>query len=347
MREARTSAAAGAGIDLEMMRLVAELYYLRDLRQPEIARLTKFSISKVSRLLAHARELGIVRISVEPASAEQPPLGRELADALGVDVHVTPGRESPPTVAARLCGVAAVPYVVEQLPVAGTIGLAGGYTVEAFVSALPRLDRPNVTIVPLVGGWDARNPHLDSNEIARHFGERIGAAVRFLHAPGMLDSVATKDALLADSAIQATTAYWQHLEFAIAGVSGGPLARPGYGTVMDRLEQDGRNRLVDKGVVGDVSGHLFRIDGTIIDDEWSRRTISIPLDLLTRTPRVVVVAAGSNKISGIIGSARTGLVHAIVTDRPTAEAALQVLRGERRTRPRATERRQEVAAPAG
>ena len=54
-----------------MMRLVAELYYIRELGQPEIAALTGFSISKVSRLLAAARAAGVVRISVEGAPSSR------------------------------------------------------------------------------------------------------------------------------------------------------------------------------------------------------------------------------------------------------------------------------------
>ena len=56
------SARPGAAADREILRLVAELYYERDLRQPEIAELTGFSVSKISRILALARELGVVRI---------------------------------------------------------------------------------------------------------------------------------------------------------------------------------------------------------------------------------------------------------------------------------------------
>ena len=49
-------ASPAVGGDPDMMRLVAELYYLRDHSQPEIADVTGFSVSKVSRLLAQARE---------------------------------------------------------------------------------------------------------------------------------------------------------------------------------------------------------------------------------------------------------------------------------------------------
>ena len=56
-----TGSAATEAVSLrEMMRLVAELYYVRELGQPEIAALTGFSVSKVSRLLAAARIAGVV-----------------------------------------------------------------------------------------------------------------------------------------------------------------------------------------------------------------------------------------------------------------------------------------------
>lgn len=313
----------------EMLRLVAELYYVRQLGQPEIASLTGFSVSKVSRLLAAARAQGVVRISVEEAPAEAPPLARALGAALGVEVVLTAGQETEPSIAARLCGVAAAGRIADELPEEGAIGLTGGYTVESLVAALPEIERPRAVVVPLVGGWDSTNPHLNSNEIARRMAERIGAAVRLLHAPGLLDSEVTTKALLADSAVTATTRYWSELALALVGMSGGPRFEPGYGTVMDRLDATGRRRVADKGTVGDVAGHLVRIDGSLVDDEWERRTISIPLELLRRASRVVGIAAGSNKIESIIGGARSGLLHLLVTDEPTAAAALALLESGR------------------
>ncbi len=126
----------------EMMRLVAQLYYVRELGQPDIATLTGFSISKVSRLLAAARAAGVVRISVEGAPSVPTPLARKLSEALGLEVWVTPGHETAPALAARLCGVAAAPRLADELPAEGAIGLTGGYTVESLVAALPSASRP-------------------------------------------------------------------------------------------------------------------------------------------------------------------------------------------------------------
>jgi DNA-binding transcriptional regulator LsrR (DeoR family) len=313
----------------EMMRLVSELYYVRELGQPEIATLTGFSVSKVSRLLSAARASGVVRISVEGAPNEPPPLARTLSAALGAEVWVTPGQETTPALAARLCGVAAAPRLAEELPEDGAIGLTGGYTVESLVSALPAAARPRVAVVPLVGGWDSSNPHLNSNEIARRLAERIGASVRLLHAPGLLDNEATTAALLADSAVTATTRYWGELRLALVGMSGAPRHIPGYSTVMDRLDDAGRDRLASRGAVGDVAGHLVRLDGSFVQDEWERRTISIPIETLRRVPRVVGIAAGSNKVETIVAGARTGLLHLLITDEPTAAAALALIEAER------------------
>lgn len=314
---------AGAA-DREVLRLVAELYYERDLRQPDIAELTGFSVSKVSRILAQAREQGIVRISIEAAADSQPAVARELEARFGVAVTLTPGRETDPSNAARLCGLAAADTVAALLPIQGVVGLAGGFTIDALASALPRMTRPELIIVPVVGGWDTRNRYLDVNELARRIADRLGAQAHFLHAPGMLDSETTRAALLKDSAVAATTAYWGRLDMAILGVSGGPTIQPGYGTVMDRLDDAHRRSLGELGVVGDISGHLFRMDGTIVEDEWTRRTISIPLDELRRIPVAVAVAAGSNKQRSLLGALRTGLFGHLVTDRSTAEGILRL-----------------------
>ena len=124
----------------------------------------------------------------------------------------------------------------------------------------------------------------------------------------------------------ATTRYWGELKLALVGMSGAPRYAPGYGTVMDRLDEAGRTRLADKGAVGDVAGHLVRLDGSFVQDEWERRTISIPIETLRRVPRVIAIAAGSNKVETIVAGARTGLLHLLITDEPTAAAALELLR---------------------
>ena len=329
----------GLGIsgDEEMMRLVAELYYLRDRSQSAIADLTGFSVSKVSRLLAQARQTGVVRISVQAAPDTLDEVAGQLAAALGIEeAYVTPGRGDDPAAASRLCAVAAAPWVAETIPEAGVLGIAGGYTVSALIDALPPVRRAHLTIVPLVGGWDPATPHLDINELIRRAAERLDCRYLLLHAPGRLDSGAVKRALMRESTIRATTEYWSRLSVGLIGVGGGPRDHPGYGTVMDSVSERERRRLAGLQVVGDVVGYLVTIDGTLIDDPWGDHTIAAPVSDLRRASRLVAVSAGPHKVAGIIGACRSGLVHTLVTDEPTAQAVLAHLatrppkRGRRR-----------------
>ena len=307
--------------DREIMRLVAELYYERDLGQPEVATMTGFSVSKVSRLLSAARAQGIVHITVEPAPEERPVVAVELGERFGVTVEITPGRERDEAAAARLCGLGAVDRVLARVPETGAVGVAAGYTMAALAAGLPRLERPGVTIVPLVGGWDTENRFLDGNQLASRIAERIGAESRTLLAPAVLDTAEMRQALLRDSTVAATASQWRHLGLALVGIGGSPQAHPGYRTVIDRLGDDSRADLRSVGVAGDLAGHFFRADGTFLED-WSNRTLAIPIADLRATPVVVAVAAGAGKAAPILGALRTGVIGILVTDLLTAEAVL-------------------------
>ena len=307
--------------DREIMRLVAELYYERDLRQPEVAAMTGFSVSKVSRLLSAAREQGIVHITVEPAAEERPAAAVELGERFGVTVEITPGRQRDPAAAARLCGLGAVDRLLPRLPERGAIGVAAGYTMDALTSGMPRLQRANLTVVPMVGGWDTENRFLDGNQVAARLAERIGAQSRTLLSPAVVETPAMRQALLRDSTVAATASMWRHLDLALVGIGGSPTAHPGYRTVIDRLGESQRADLREAGVIGDLAGHFFRADGSFLE-EWSRRMLAIEIADLRITSPVMAMAAGTTKAPPILGALRTGVIDVLVTDLATAQAVL-------------------------
>jgi len=308
--------------DSSLLRLVAELYYVRDWNEQSIARLLGFSRSKVSRLLTTARSEGIVQITLTPETSVLDPLSAEVAGSLGIPVRLTPGRAVDSASAGRLCAVAAAPLIAADLPQEGVVGVAGGYTVSALVDALAPMSRPGVTVVPIVGSYYVQDSNLDVNAVASALGRHLGASSRRILAPGLLDSLDTKMALLQDSAVRATTELWQQLDLVVLGVSGSPTDRPGYATVMDQLDAGGRARLHAKGVVGEVAGHLLSADGTLVEDEWTSRALSIPVELVRDCRRVVAIAVGEAKVPAIVASVKAGLVKLLYTDESTARAIL-------------------------
>src|SRR5690606_38209899 len=69
----------------DRLRLAARLYYVNGLGQAEVAKFVKVSQAKVSRLLALARERGIVRITV----ADYEPRHRQLEAELRVRLDLS------------------------------------------------------------------------------------------------------------------------------------------------------------------------------------------------------------------------------------------------------------------
>src|SRR5205807_6829397 len=92
----------------ELLRWVAELYYLQQQGQAEIAALIGASVSKVSRLLAEARRQGIVTIQVAASRVGDSEFERTLARQLGLEaVYVAPARVTDASVASRVAALTA------------------------------------------------------------------------------------------------------------------------------------------------------------------------------------------------------------------------------------------------
>src|SRR3954463_8218693 len=80
----------------DRLRLVARLYYLDGLGQNEVAKLANVSQAKVSRLLALAKERGIVRITVAEYDPRRRGLETQLKARLGLaNVVVIKTNEAP------------------------------------------------------------------------------------------------------------------------------------------------------------------------------------------------------------------------------------------------------------
>src|SRR5438309_11154377 len=159
----------------ELLRWVAELYYLQNQGQAEIAALIGTSVSKVSRLLAEARRQGIVTINVSPSRVGDSELECALKRRFGLQaVYVAPARVSEPSVASRVVALMAARVLPRLLPREGVVGFSGGYTVAQLAGALEPLPDTDLTLVPLQGNWVDGGAHLPYAQVCRDAVMRLG-----------------------------------------------------------------------------------------------------------------------------------------------------------------------------
>ncbi len=320
--QARSIHSAQAREQDELLRWVAELYYLQQQGQAEIASLIGVSVSKVSRLLAEARREGIVSIQVASPRAGESELESSLAQQLGLRaVYVAPARVPDPAGASRVAAIMAARLLPRLLPRQGVIGLSGGYTVAQMARGLEPLPDADLTVIPLQGNWFDGGLHLHNDQVVRDAAHQLGARALSLPAPMMVERADTRDALMHDRSIRVVADRWSDLEVAVVGIGGAPGAgqTTDYPSVMGQLSAEIRSELEREGVVGDTCAHMFDVQGRFVEHEASRRTLSVPVEQLRRVPTVVAVAGGVNKAASLLGAVRTGVPHVLITDQLAAE----------------------------
>lgn len=290
----------------------ARLYYLEDLSQAEVAERLGVSRSTVSRLLARARDLQIVRIEVRPP-APADGLADGLVDRLGLrGAMVVPA--APGVALAALADPARRVLASLDLAPGSVLALGWGRAmVEVVAAGVPPL--PGVVIVPTIGGMAEKDASFQLNELVRRAAVASGGQASFLHAPA-LPSPALRRSLERDPAMRAVLTCWDNISVAVVGVGGPP-------STDDHARAHlpgGTGALAD--AVGDVSWHYFDPAGEPVRYPEEERLLGVSREQLAAAGTLVAVAAGAHKAPSILGACRAGLLDVLVTEATTAEAVL-------------------------
>ena len=307
--------------DEDQLRLIARLYYLDGLGQSEVARFARVSQAKVSRLLALARERGIVRIPVADYEPRRRELEDRLRDRFGLaTVAVLKGPGSLETSDLRRTVGHFGATVVDGLLEAGdVVALAGGRTIHELVQHLPEAGTRGLTIVQAMGSVDSNVSVFDAQEIGRVMARRLGGTFLSLNTPAFIPEKRTRDALLRLPQVQTVQEALARARVALVGL--GTLTNSVFverGTLDDAMIRD----LQRAGAVGEVCGRFFDAKGHECATTWRDRVVSIGLDQLRRIPLGLAIVSGTDRTAAIEAAIRGRLIKGLVIDEAGAAALL-------------------------
>ncbi|MFT4225269.1 sugar-binding transcriptional regulator [Micropruina sp.] len=302
----------------------ARLYYEDGLSQGEVARRMGLSGATVSRVLAAARERGIVEVRIhDPRSPVRrvAEVERQLVERFGLtDARVgTPN--GGPAQALQLVGRLAADLFGERIGQMNRVGLSWGSTLEAFVAEVPERVAA-VQVLPLAGG----NPGLDSagagGTLVQALARRCGVEPSRFLAPAIVESPQTKAAITSESAIRKALERAAQVDHAFVGI--GTFGVRSSATIVEdmRLSEAELATFLAQKPAGDLTGRFFDDDGLELGSPTSERVIAVTLDDLRRVPCVIGLAAGVEKARGVLASLHTGVVDVVVLDLPLARAVL-------------------------
>lgn len=292
---------------------IAWLYYEQGMSQQEIADFIGVSRLTINRSLKEARESGVVEFRIHEKHIRCFALEEQLRQATKLDaVTVIP---SAPDVIGSL-GSGAVPRFREALATCKSIALGGGRTILAMAKRLPRVKKIATEQMVSMGELASSDTVYDPNTIAHIVTTKLNVKCH------QIEPLSLTTPLEVVSAIRESPKVAQAIKIAhdadIAFISACDVSTSElifYSPVTEQL----RGELLSMGVVGEIEGTLYTLDGTPHETVFSlRECVTLPMSC-----HVVLVSGGMNKVNAIVGAIRGGFVNELITDSRAAAKILE------------------------
>lgn len=308
---------------LELLATVADLYYIDQCSQAEIAERLGYSRSAVSRLLAEAHERQLVEIRINYPLQREARLEHALRDTFGLEaVYVSQrGNLSYDRMLLQV-GRLAARHLEDYLEESSIIGLSWGTAVYEVVSALTPRRYRGIEVVQMIGGLGSGDQQIDGPGVAIRLAERLGGRYYTLNVPHIAVDEQTRNALLSQRSTHDTLQLALRADLAVVGIGSvdptrSSFLRTGYLTAAEL------DSIRKTGAVGDICGTHFDAEGHILDIDVNRRIVGVNLQELIDGPcRIVAVSGGRVKARAIAGALRGHLVDILITDSSAAEEIL-------------------------
>lgn len=319
------------GLESQMlMARAAWLYYVAGFNQEAAAKRLGITRARINKLLADARESGLVSIQINQAYVGLLPVEEELRSRYGLDFCIcTPELGQTGTgdqgeaaeeflrgYAFRAVGMAAAAHLKRHLQAnrMAVIGTGWGRTLEQMTLNSTGISAPDARFISLMGSLTA-NSAYNPFEVVHTLARATGGEGHFLPVPFIADSAADRQVLLAQRSVQQALVLAR--EATVAYISIGELTET---SLLRRQEMISADQLVSlraAGAVGDTNGLFFDAAGSPVDHELNSRTIALGFDDLRRT-NVIALVAGVAKQHAADAFLRSGVARGLVIDGDTA-----------------------------
>lgn len=298
----------------------AWLYYVEDMTQEQIARHMNVSRAKVIRLLAAARETGIVRIRIDGRASAQVALERQLVATFGLAEAIVVPAPADEGEVATVVGHAAGIYLSDQVHDGMSLGVGWGATLHMSLKALGSQAAQRLSVVSLLGGM-THSRAVNPSAVARRMADAFGADCYQLTAPVVVADESIRAALWTEPGLRELLERARGVDLALVSVGDvseeATLFREGL------LPRSTLASLRAAGAVGDVLCHFIDAEGKVVDHPVNRRVVAVGLEDLRRVPKIIVAAGGRRKVAAIRAALKTTGAGVLITDESAAKGLLR------------------------
>lgn len=301
---------------------VANSYYNNNLTQSEIAQRYNISRPKVSRLLAEAKENGIVKIFINNKADITSQAEDILLKKFGLQaIKVIPVPDNDSYLALQITAQESAAFFAQFLVPTDRIGISWGYTLYTLAKYFPSLSMTDCSIYQLTGSVDDTSTKSRASQIVDIMGQKLHTEKAFsLPCPAMLDNSIILDMLLHDKKLKCLLESINSCTKFIVNLASTDknccLYKAGY------INDNDLSLLEKKGSVGSICCRFIDKNGDICDDGINNRTISLSLDTLKSCPSVFCCIANKEKVPALYASLKARYIDILAIDSVSAEALI-------------------------
>ncbi|CAM3060011.1 sugar-binding transcriptional regulator [Sporolactobacillus spathodeae] len=309
----------------ELLVKIAQMYYLENMTQSQIANALGIYRTTISRLLKRVRDEGIVTITINYGSNRETELEKSLCERFGLKEAIVVSTWNLPhnqVEKSQVMGKAAASFLKRITGDGDVIGFSWGSSLAAVAEQLDPDERKNVLCVPMIGGASGRlKSRFHVNTICYQVAEKFRGDSLLADFPAVFESEAIKQAMIQTKHFREIESVWERLSIALFGIGSVILqgtenwqAFYGSGTV---------HSLVDRQAAGDILSSFYDAWGIPVETDLSARTMALPLERLKQLPYSIGIAESSAKVPAIIGALRGNYMNVLVTTDETAREILE------------------------
>ncbi len=299
---------------------VCYAYYLYGETQSKIAQKIGVSVAKVSKMIAQAQKMGIVKIQINDPIDQVNKLSEQLKARYSLkDAKVVPCSHSDRDTLLRRLGMAAAGVLASYIRNGDVIGISGGTTLYEMLEFFETPGSGGNVVVPLLGGYKEFEDTTHGSEIASEFSKKLRAQLVIMPTPGIVKE-GEADSLLSNSAIKRSMAWIHKCDIAIFGIGTADSNSTFYrGGVLDNRSLV---ELKKENAAGCICLNFYDADGKPCN-RFNSRIIGVTLNDISRIKVTIGVAGGSQqKVHAIRGALNGGYLSVLVTDQLTAQELL-------------------------
>ncbi len=301
----------------DVLARAAHLYFVLGLTQKQVADRLGVTRIKAHRLIALARERGIVRIHIDAPTSSKLQLESSLAEQYGLSlVSVTPSDTSDEIPLSQIIGQYAAAVVSPLIHSDMTVAVSWGVTLKALANSIAPESHRQLSITPLIGSLSRRSS-VNLFEAVTVLSQRLNGECYYMPSPIFCDTRAAADMIRSQPVVQDVLDMARGATLGLVSVGGENFSSL---RAAGNLKEEELRSVRAAGAVGNYCGHFVDETGDLVDHEINARVIGItPLETLN-IPSRVLIAGGKNKLRIMRGMLQNKWFTGLITDEETALA---------------------------